>query len=211
MDARLAVVPDRPLLTIGVVGGALGAKGSFLLEDPWTTAQHLGDPAWLLSGRSIVGGLLGAWWSVELGKWWMGVTVATGDAYVRSIGYGLALGRVGCFLSGVSDGTHGVPTDLPWGMDLGDGVARHPTAMYEILMLLGLVPVVSRLRLPAEGDRFKVFLISYLLWRVAIESIKTQPFVFSGLSGIQVQCLLGLVVYAVVLAPRVFRRSSQVA
>jgi phosphatidylglycerol:prolipoprotein diacylglycerol transferase len=193
------------LLTVGVVGGALGAKLSVLLEDPWTTAAHLTDLAWLTGGRSVVGGLLGAWAAVEVAKWRTGVAVATGDAYVRAIGYGLALGRVGCFFSGVTDGTHGIATTLPWGMDLGDGIARHPTAMYEILFLLVLVPTLGRARFPAEGDRFKALLIAYLGWRLWVESLKTQPFVFWGLSGIQVQCLAGLAVYGGILARRRLR------
>jgi prolipoprotein diacylglyceryltransferase len=38
---------------------------------------------------------------------------------------------LGCFLSGLEDETHGTPTSLPWGVDLSDGVLRHPVQLYE--------------------------------------------------------------------------------
>jgi hypothetical protein len=36
---------------------------------------------------------------------------------------------VGCFLTGLSDRTYGTPTPLPWGIDFGDGIPRHPPAL----------------------------------------------------------------------------------
>lgn len=190
------------LLTVAVVGGALGAKVSWLLEDPAQTLAHLRDLPWLMQGRSVVGALLGALASVEAAKLAMGVTVATGDAYVRALGLGLAVGRLGCFFSGVTDGTHGDPTTLPWGMDLGDGIARHPTALYEVLLLLVLDAALARWRAPREGDRFKAWMVVYLGWRVLIEPLKTQPAIACGLSGLQWQCLAGLAWYAAVIARR---------
>lgn len=194
------------LLTVGVVGGALGAKVSWWLENPVATWAHLTDPTFLMQGRSIIGALLGALWAVELGKLAMGVRVATGDTYVRAVGYGLAIGRLGCFLAGTTDGTHGLPTSLPWGMDLGDGVPRHPTALYEIVFLLVLTPLCHRWRAPREGDRFKAWMIGYLAWRLLIEPLKTQPALWLGLSGLQWQCLAGLGFYAAVLGKRLARR-----
>lgn len=199
------------LLTAGVVGGGVGAKSSVVAEDPLGVWAHLTDPAWLLQGRSIVGGLLGAWAAVELAKVALGVRVATGDAYVRAIGYGLALARVGCFLSGVTDGTHGLPTTLPWGLDLGDGVPRHPTALYESAVLLLLVPAARAPRWPAEGDAFKAFLVGYLAWRTFAETLKPEPTVLGPLTGIQLECLAGLLVYAAILARRRWRAAGDLS
>ena len=41
------------------------------------------------------------------------------------------IGRWGCHFAGLADGTYGVPTTLPWGVDYGDHIARHPVALYE--------------------------------------------------------------------------------
>jgi phosphatidylglycerol---prolipoprotein diacylglyceryl transferase len=43
----------------------------------------------------------------------------------------IAVGRLGCFFSGIEDRTYGTPTDLPWGYDFGDGILRHPVELYE--------------------------------------------------------------------------------
>jgi phosphatidylglycerol---prolipoprotein diacylglyceryl transferase len=188
------------LLTVVVVGGVVGAKASFWLEDPAATLTHLRDPLWLMQGRSIVGALLGGLLSVELVKPLLGVTVATGDLYVRPLVVGLAIGRVGCFLAGVTDGTHGAP--VSWGMDLGDGVPRHPTALYEIAFLAALGPALARWQAPREGDRFKGFMVAYLTWRLVIEALKTQPYPYAGLSGLQLLCVAGLAWYAVVAVRR---------
>lgn len=181
------------LLGAAVVGAVVGAKGLFLLEDPAQTAAHLGELQWLMSGRTIVGGLLGGTLSVELAKRLLGVRTATGDAFVAPLVVGLCVGRVGCFLTGVADGTHGIPTSLPWAMDLGDGVGRHPAALYEIAFVaaLGVLHRALRGRVP-NGHRFQLFLGGYFAFRLGVEVVKTQPFPYLGLSAIQVACLVGL-------------------
>jgi phosphatidylglycerol:prolipoprotein diacylglycerol transferase len=187
------------LAVAAVIGGALGSKLSGLLEDPalW------GDPLQLLAGKSIVGGLLGGLVATELAKLRLGVTVATGDLWVRPLWVGMAIGRVGCFLAGVTDGTHGLPSTVPWAMDLGDGVPRHPTALYELGFLVILGVSLSRLSLPAQGDRFKLFLASYLAFRLLVEELKPGLVPWWGLSGIQVLCVAGLGYYAIWMGRRV--------
>lgn len=193
-------VPDElvraTLFTVGVVGAAVASKASYWLEDPAATLAHLRDPLWLLGGRSIVGALLGGWLGVEVAKRVMGVTVATGDLYVKPLVVGMMIGRLGCFFAGVTDGTHGVPSAVPWAMDLGDGVPRHPTALYEIAFLGLLGVVLARWEPPRNGDRFLVFVASYLLYRLWAETLKTQPFPWAGWSGIQVLCGGGLLAAA---------------
>lgn len=185
-----------------LIGAGLGAKLLGLLEWLPTNLERLSDPKMWFENKTIVGGLLGAWLGVELAKRAVGVRRSTGDAVVFAFIAGLAIGRVGCFLAGTTDGTHGLPTTLPWGMDLGDGVLRHPTALYEIAFLLVLTPLCHRWSAPREGDRFKAWMVGYLVWRLLIEPLKTQPALWLGLSGLQWQCLAGLVYYAVVLARR---------
>ena len=82
-------------------------------------------------GRSILGALAGAIAGVELYKTRAGIRGSTGIIFVAGFSASLAVGRIGCFLSGLADQTHGVPTTLPWGHDFGDGIARHPVQLYE--------------------------------------------------------------------------------
>jgi prolipoprotein diacylglyceryltransferase len=137
---------------------------------------------------------------------------STGDLFVFPLIVGMAIGRIGCFLTGLSDRTYGVATSLPWGIDFGDGIRRHPTQLYEIafLLVVGAILQSLRSRLHENGDIFKAFMLAYLSWRFAIGFI--QPEVpLAGLSAIQWACLATLLYYAVILRKRVVLARTQVA
>jgi prolipoprotein diacylglyceryltransferase len=121
-------------------GAALGAKLLFFLEDPRLTWQNLHNPTYLVGGKTIVGALAFGLITVELSKRYIGIRASTGDLYAIPLALGIAIGRIGCFLTGLSDNTYGIPTNLPWGVDFGDGIPRHPTQLYEIIFLLLLIP-----------------------------------------------------------------------
>jgi prolipoprotein diacylglyceryltransferase len=110
---------------------------------------------------------------------------------------GTAIGRIGCFLTGLSDRTYGIATTLPWGVDFGDGIYRHPTQLYEIIFLLGLM-VFLKIRSRyhrQEGDLFKFYMVAYLSFRLLIDFIKPDFHPILGLSAIQIACVLGLLYY----------------
>jgi prolipoprotein diacylglyceryltransferase len=142
-------------------------------------------------GKTIVGGLLGGWLGVEIAKRLSGIKRRTGDLFALPLCVGIAVGRVGCLVAGLADDTYGKPTTLAWAVDLGDGIGRHPVQVYEILFLIVLGMTVStKVKLP-EGARFRIFLGSYLAWRVVIDFLKPQP-VIGGLNLIQWFCLAGI-------------------
>ena len=85
-----------------------------------------------MGGKTIVGALIFGLISVELMKRYIGVRQSTGDLYAIPLALGIAIGRIGCFLTGLSDNTYGTPTTLPWAVNFGDGIPRHPTQLYEI-------------------------------------------------------------------------------
>jgi len=182
-----------------LLGAAIGNKGVFLIERP-DVALAIWQGQWLWPGQSIVGGLLGGLIGVELAKWATGQTRSTGDALVLPLVVGITIGRVGCFLAGLHDDTYGLPTTLPWGIDLGDGVARHPSPLYEIGFLAALAALLWRTRerlAVVPGLQFKLFLAAYLLWRLLGDGLKPvrQPYPL-GFSGIQWVCLVALLFYA---------------
>jgi len=165
-------------------------------------------------GKTIVGGLLGGWLGVEIVKRVSGIKRRTGDLFVLPLCVGIAVGRFGCLVAGLADDTYGKPTTLPWAVNLGDGIGRHPVQVYEILFLALLAVIVSRIpvapsassnglspaenalqnprALAPEGTRFRVFLGSYLAWRIAIDFIKPQPLI-AGMNLIQWCCVAGIV------------------
>ncbi len=182
-----------------IFGAAIGNKLVFWIEMPHLLAHYWNSPAAWLGGQSMVGGLLGGLIGVEIAKKLTGISRSTGDAFVFPVLLGLMIGRIGCFLAGLADGTYGNPTSLPWGIDFGDGVSRHPTQLYEIAFAGVLWVVLARWR-TALADRpgllSKLMLVAYLLWRLLIDALKPVPFAYPlGLSGIQWVCLLALLCY----------------
>lgn len=197
------------VLTAAVAGGAIGSKILFWLEDPHLTLQNLHNPAYLLGGKTIVGALVFGLLAVELMKRYVGVQPSTGDLYAIPLAIGIAVGRIGCFLTGLPDNTYGTATSLPWGVDFGDGVRRHPAQLYEALFLVLLIPALYRiLRSLARsngdksssvfqpGDAFKLFMIAYLSFRLLCDFIKPYVRIFLGLGGIQWACVFALLYYA---------------
>jgi phosphatidylglycerol:prolipoprotein diacylglycerol transferase len=177
------------VLTATVVGAAIGSR---LLA--WFESDPAGGVLTAFGGKTIVGGLLGGWIGTELEKIRRGIRTSTGDLYVFPLVIGIAIGRIGCFLSGLPDGTYGVATSLPWGVDFGDGVARHPTALYESLFVIALGGVLSRVeRRLAPGQLFKTFMLAYLGFRLAVDTIKPGVPAALGLTAIQWACLAGVV------------------
>jgi phosphatidylglycerol---prolipoprotein diacylglyceryl transferase len=123
------------------------------------------------------------------------VTQSTGDLLALPLAIGIAIGRIGCFLAGLPDQTYGLPTNLPWAWDFGDGVPRHPTQIYEIVFLVVLATVVARGRGWPRGDRFKGFMVAYLSFRVVVDAIKPGVPLALGLTAIQWAAVAGLVYY----------------
>jgi phosphatidylglycerol---prolipoprotein diacylglyceryl transferase len=184
------------VITAAVAGAAIGSRILFWFEDPRLTAAHWHDAIYLMSGKTIVGGLIGGLIAVEWVKRIIGEKVSTGDLFAAPIALGLAIGRIGCFLGGLPDNTYGTPTSLPWGVDFGDGVPRHPTQLYESVFALGLFLFLLRMmnRPHRNGDVFKMFMVAYISWRLAVDFWKPGIRI-AGLSGIQWACAAMLVYY----------------
>ena len=195
------------VVAAAAVGAAVGGKLLYWIAEPDVMLERWDDPLFLLGGKSIVGSLIGALIAVEWIKRRIGVTRSTGDLFAVPLAVGIAIGRIGCFLTGLEDHTHGLPTTLPWGVDFGDGSPRHPTQLYEIAFLAVLAPILAwlaRRKLPS-GDRFKWFMVAYFGFRLLVEWIKPGEALL-GLTAIQWCCLAMLFYYgpwlAATLRPR---------
>lgn len=184
-------------LLVGCIFGAWA--GSKLLAWAEMPAHYLAvaraNPLALLGGKTIAGGLLGGWAGVEIAKKICGVARSTGDTFVWPLAVGTALGRLGCFFTGLDDHTYGVATSLPWAVDFGDGVARHPTQLYEaafVLLLALAISVADARRAWPTGARFRGYAAGYFAFRLAVEFLKPRETPLLGLSAIQLASAAGV-------------------
>jgi phosphatidylglycerol---prolipoprotein diacylglyceryl transferase len=172
-----------------LVCGVVGARVATVWERPdWWQAYTMLPltQAIEVSGKSIIGGILGGYLGIVASKRVLGYRRSTGDAYVLAIPVATMIGRVGCYLSELPLGT---PTTLPWGVSVdpaaaaaftscpGCGLPMHPTMLYEIAFnaVALLVLLRWRDRVPAPGDALKLYLLAAATFRFWVELIRTSP------------------------------------
>ena len=153
-------------------------------------------------GRSILGALAGGIAAVEVWKARHGITGSTGLIFVPTFATLVIIGRIGCALSGLEDQTHGIPTALPWGQDHGDGIPRHPVALYESLAMAGFLLwalVALGRRSPLILSRgFYLMVGFYALQRFGWEFLKPYAPVLGPMNLCHIACI-GVFCYAVVM------------
>jgi len=194
---------NRIWAIIGAIFGALfGSRLLGALENPPGLLGADNVLFYIYQNKTIVGGLLGGLAGVELIKKAIGERHSTGDLFVYPLILAMIIGRIGCFSMGIYEETYGLPTSLPWGMNLGDGLLRHPVSLYEIIFLVALWQLLALIgrRWPlVNGGRFKLFMIAYLLFRFLLDFIKPGYRFAFGLGSIQLACLAGLCYYLPVI------------
>lgn len=172
-------------------------------------------------GRSIEGAIAGAILAIEGLKWAAGIRGSTGVRFAAPLAAAIVVGRIGCFLAGLDDMTYGTATALPWGVDFGDGVLRHPVQLYEsatmALFLVVFLPLLLRGRPLALRGGFYLFIGVYAGQRFLWEFLKPYGTVLGPFNVFHLLSL-ALVVYAVLHArkemiescptPTVFVRKS---
>jgi len=164
---------------IALVGGVIGARLLYIIT---TWREFSGHPLRMLNLRE--GGLV----------WYGGVILVVamiwGYARRRDMSFyrisdimsaplvvGLAVGRLGCLMSGCC---YGCPTDLPWGIRYPvspmlpaeiAGVKVHPSPIYEMigaLAIAGIVTVLQR-RKTREGQPTWAMFLLYGVLRYVLE------------------------------------------
>ena len=180
---RLGLRPqERLAIALGAFSGAMiGAKLPFVLAD-WDGL--LSGRAWLDNGKTILFGLVGGYFGVEVAKWAVGVRIKTGDGFAVPVAAAVAVGRLACFSAGCC---HGIVTRLPWGVDFGDGQYRHPTQLYEFAFHLSAAGILSWLQYRGafRGQLIKLYILAYLIYRFFTELIRPEPVVALGLTAYQ--------------------------
>ena len=190
------------LLVANVLGGIVGAKILFLMENV-TFREFIVDPIrYLSSGLTFLGGFLGAIvlilavvWAKRVSFW------LASDAMAPALIIGYAIAKIGCFLVGDD---YGIPSNLPWAMSFPEGSPPtnervHPAQIYEMLAMLVVFVVLWKIRkrnIPI-GWLSGVTLILMGLERFLVEFVRnTTPSFIPGVSLAQLMSL-GLIVVGV--------------
>lgn len=181
------------------------------LEDPVSFYNAKSHLLYFYANKTITGGLLGGLLMVEITKKLIGEKKSSGDLFTYPLILAMIIGRIGCFTSGVYEQTYGNVTTLPWGMNLGDGLKRHPVTLYEIAFLLLVWMILLKTEQKVKllsGYRFQLFMIAYLTFRFSIQFIKPQYTFLPGIGTIQLVCLAGLVYYRRTIGKLIFNPVS---
>lgn len=158
---------------------------------------------------ALIGGAIGAW----LGCKWTGIRFWTfADALAPGLLLAQALGRFGNWFN---QELYGLPTDLPWGLQidypnpawpvgLPAGTLFHPTFLYEVIWnTMGVIVLLwagHRFRLQ-WGRLFAFYLVWYSAGRIVWESIRIDPSeVFFGLRTNVWAAIFGVLVGMVIFA-----------
>lgn len=177
-----------PVFLGAVMGALMGAKIGFLLAEGWMHFNHPNRLDIWLTGKTVLGALLGGYAGVELGKKVAGVRNATGDWFALAVPAGLIAGRAGCLFHGCCTGV--ACTWAPGGV--------WPAAWVEMAfnaMALAALAVLKR-RGNHLGQLFHVYLIAYGLFRMLHEPLRSTPKLVGGISPYQVLALAVLVLGA---------------
>lgn len=155
--------------------------------------------------KSLIGALLGAIAGAEITKYILRIKGSTGLYFVPGLVVVIIVGRIGCFAAGLPDFTYGTETDLPWAVDFGDGVGRHPVQLYESLSMAAFLGIFlatfARHRTAWEQRGFYWMVMYYAGQRFIWEYLKPYASVVGNLNLFQLISLV-LVAYSATMLAR---------
>ena len=182
-----------------VIGGIIGARGLYVIENWGDFKGDLGDIfAINTGGISIYGALIGG----TLGGWGYAIITQVPNlpraADIAGIGgiVGMAIGRIGDIINGEH---FAKTTDLPWGvvythsqspsfLRFGpDAAAQHPAVAYELIgdLVIFVMLLFVYFRLPRAGVTFFAWVLLYGILRTAVSFLRLDEDVLLGLKTAQ--------------------------
>ncbi len=184
-----------------VIGGIIGARGLYVIENWSQFENNLGDIFAINEGGisiygALIGGTLGAWGYAFVTK----VPNIPKGADIAALGaiLGMATGRIGDIINGEH---FAEPTSLPWGVTYTNSNSpsfmqemagllqqpQHPAVAYELLgdVAIFLVLVLIYARVRRDGVTFFSWVLLYGAMRLGVSFLRLDDLVFVGLRTAQ--------------------------
>lgn len=190
MSARDGKSPEQ-FLTIAyilIIGGVVGARLSYIVlhlsefAGNWgATFNPFASDSYGIAGLNMYGGVvLGVVGAVAYCRLRKIPILESLDYFAPTVGIGLGLTRVGCFLNGCCFGT---PTDLPWGVMFPGGSIPsyifphehlHPAQLYSSLYGIGLFVLLHLVmkRKQFHGQLLALLFMIEAVFRFGIEYVR---------------------------------------
>jgi phosphatidylglycerol---prolipoprotein diacylglyceryl transferase len=190
-----------------LVGGLVGARGYFVIEN-YSQVKHdlIGS---IFSGSGLVwygGAIGGAIAVIAWMRWRQMLNLVAFDMCVTVLALGYGIGRIGCQVSG--DGDYGIGSKLPWAMGYPHGtvptppgVTVQPTPIYETLAMCLLAYFLWKLRDRVRpGVVLGLYLVLSGLERLLVEFVRRNEEVLAGLTTPQLESIALMAVGIVLLS-----------
>ncbi len=149
-----------------------------------------------LGGLAIHGGIIaGLIVGVLVAKKYKFSILDLMDVIFPTVALAQAIGRWGNFFNSEA---HGGPTDLPWGIVI-DGVAVHPTFLYESLWCLGIFIflMIYEKRRIFPGQLALLYGMLYSFERFFVEGLRTDSLMIGNIRQAQLLSIVALIACAV--------------
>jgi len=169
------------IVASALVFGVLGSKIPLIFEGY--------DLKHILTGKSIMGALLGGMFGVIFIKRVLKIKLKLGNIIAPSVALGMSIGRLGCFFGGCCYGKIS-----SWGFDFGDGYLRLPAQLFEsgFHLLAFFLLAYYKDKVKTKGILFKIYVAVYFIFRFIIEFFRENPIIWGGMTIYQIICILGV-------------------
>lgn len=188
---KVGIAPDKIIdLSVWIIiSGLVGSRAAYVLFhlnefrgrwlDIFSPVQSDGTIG--IAGLVVLGGVVltvpTVWWFLKRHNLPIAKTM---DILILSLAFGIAIGRVGCFLNGCC---FGIPTDSLFGVVYPDncfagyvfpGQGIHPTPLYEIFysVVIGVILLIRSQHKRFEGELLYIFFILYGCARFINETMR---------------------------------------